>query len=338
MAWTVPQHSKGEIKRAGETIVDESASFQERRAAIAVVNNWRSAHGFPLNTLQVSLRNRAQKVDADALVAQRIKRLPSIIGKLDRFPKMNVARMQDLGGCRAVLADVEAVYAVVESFLGAQHKHRLIRHDDYIQTPKESGYRGVHLVYAYRSDRTETWNGLSIEVQVRSRLQHAWATAVETVGLFTNQSLKSSIGEEEWLRFFQVMSSIIALREGMPTLAETSADVRALTRELKGLAKKLKVVERLESYAALLRQSEEHMARARFVILTLDVAERELTIRGYRRQDEAASAYAEMEALSGEGTDVVLVAVSSIAGLRTAYPNYFLDTTRFVSVLREALE
>lgn len=77
---------------------------------------------------------------------------------------MNVARMQDLGGCRAVLSDVPGVQAVVDSFLTAKHKHRLIRHDDYLTKPKPSGYRGVHLVYAYRSDRVETWNNLSIEV------------------------------------------------------------------------------------------------------------------------------------------------------------------------------
>jgi hypothetical protein len=337
MAWTIPQHTKGEIQRAGRAIVDEDADFNERRAAVAIVNNWRSAHGFPLNTLQVSLRKRAQKVDPEALVAQRIKRLPSIIGKLERFPKMNVSRMQDLGGCRAVLVDVPSVYEVVDSFLTAQHKHKLVRQDDYIQSPKASGYRGVHMVYAYRSDKTETWNGLSIEVQIRSLLQHAWATAVETVGLFTNQALKSSVGETDWLRFFQVMSSMIAINEGQPTLAETSSDVRELKVELKDLAKKLNVVERLESYAQLLQQSEEHMARARFVILTLQIEEQRLTIRGYRKQDDAAAAYAEQEALSGDGVDVVLVAVSSIAGLRSAYPNYFLDTTRFVKVLREAL-
>lgn len=103
--------------------------------------------------------------------------------------------MQDLGGCRAVLPDLNGVYSVAQSFLRAQHKHKLIRQDDYVLKPKPSGYRGVHLVYSYRSDRTETWNGLAIEIQIRSQLQHAWATAVETVGLFTNQARKSSMGK-----------------------------------------------------------------------------------------------------------------------------------------------
>jgi ppGpp synthetase/RelA/SpoT-type nucleotidyltranferase len=75
--------------------------------------------------------------------------------------------------------------------------------DDYILSPKNSGYRSVHLLYKYNSDKKapSIYNGLFIEVKIRSRLQHAWATAVETVVTFLQQALKSSQGEEEWLRF-----------------------------------------------------------------------------------------------------------------------------------------
>jgi hypothetical protein len=337
MAWTEPKYSKGEIQRAGAILTHPKATDAAQKNAIAVINNWRSAHGFPLNTIQVSLRKKAIAVDSNALVAQRIKRLPSIVGKLERYPKMNVARMQDLGGCRAVLSHVDEVQAVVDSFLTARHKHRLIRHDDYLTVPKPSGYKGVHLVYAYRSDRTEIWNNLSIEVQIRTQLQHAWATAVETVGLFTNQALKSSMGEDQWLRFFQVMSSAIALREGLSVVEGTSNDQDELKAELTKLANELDVVNRLQGYASLLQESEQHMANAKFVLLTLDIPNSQLTIRGYAKQDDAAIAYGEMEADTDAGVDVVLVAVSSLTGLRSAYPNYFLDTTRFVSVLEDAL-
>jgi ppGpp synthetase/RelA/SpoT-type nucleotidyltranferase len=337
MAWTEPEHTKGEIRRAGEVLIDKTASAEQRREALSVVNNWRSAHGYPLNTLQIALRRRAVAADSKALVAQRIKRLPSIVGKLERFPSMSVARMQDLGGCRAVLRNIRNVETVTDAFLEAQHKHRLLRHDDYIASPKPSGYRGVHLVYAYKSDKRDTWNGLAIEVQIRSSLQHAWATAVETVGLFTNQSLKSSIGEDSWLRFFQVMSSLIAIGEGQPVVPETTSDFGELTDELRELASDLRVIERLESYAQLIQASDEHMLNAKYVLMTLDVARQRLDLQGFRAQDEAATAYGVREAEAEDGTDVVLVAVTSITGLRAAYPNYFLDTTRFVELLKAAL-
>ncbi len=39
-------------------------------------------------------------------------------------------------------------------------------------------------------------------MQIRTAVQHSWATAVEVVGAFTAQSLKSSQGNEKWLDFF----------------------------------------------------------------------------------------------------------------------------------------
>jgi hypothetical protein len=58
------------------------------------------------------------------------------------------------------------------------------------------------------------YNGLKVEIQIRTTLQHVWATAVETVGTFIQQALKSSQGEAEWLRFFALMATHMALREG----------------------------------------------------------------------------------------------------------------------------
>src|ERR1019366_9744121 len=89
----------------------------------------------------------------------------------------------------------------------------MLSEDDYVDHPKASGYRSYHLIYRYFSDKKATHNGLKIEVQIRSQLQHAWATAVETVGTFIQQALKSSQGEEDWLRFFALMGSAIAYRE-----------------------------------------------------------------------------------------------------------------------------
>ncbi len=62
---------------------------------------------------------------------------------------------------------------------------------------------GCYLIYRYFSDRQTKYNTLKVELQLRSQLQHAWAAAVETVGAFVQQALKSSLGEEEWLRFLR---------------------------------------------------------------------------------------------------------------------------------------
>ncbi|MEO9230043.1 MAG: DUF6456 domain-containing protein [Devosia sp.] len=137
-------------------------------------------------------------MDPDILVAQRIKRMSSIEMKLQRFPTMTLSQMQDIGGCRAVVSDASTVNDLVDSYLTSDLKHKLHTNDDYIISPKDTGYRGRHLIYRYYSDKIATYNDLKIEMQFRSQFQHAWATAVEIVGTFTRQALKSSQGEENW--------------------------------------------------------------------------------------------------------------------------------------------
>jgi ppGpp synthetase/RelA/SpoT-type nucleotidyltranferase len=108
---------------------------------------------------------------------------------------MSLARMQDIGGCRAIFPTVEDVYTCQKNMLASRMQHNPPKnHKDYIESPKESGYRGIHIVYEFtsKSQKYATYNGMLVEVQLRTVVQHAWATAVETVGIFTGESLKSS--------------------------------------------------------------------------------------------------------------------------------------------------
>lgn len=343
MAWTVPEHSKSEVDRAGKVLVSEYTTDQALQTALTVINNWRASHSFPLNTFQVGLRSKARRIDDQALVAQRIKRLSSIELKLSRFPTMKVSQMQDIGGCRAVLRNIAQVRELEQSYRESSIKHKPLRTDDYISSPKVSGYRGIHLIYRYFSDRSDSYNGLLIEIQMRSMLQHAWATAVETVGTFLKQSLKSSQGHDEWLRFFIVMSSAIALREKSTTVPGTSTNRSEVKAELRKLAKSLDVRRRLQAYGDTLKALDETTAGdGQYFLMALDPKADTITIRSYRRADleRAASDYLAIEKSLDEstGAEAVLVSVDSIAALKKAYPNYFLDTRAFLLALEQAMK
>jgi hypothetical protein len=341
MAWVVPQYSRGEIERAGRALVSVGTTPEVLFGALAVVNNWRSSHSFPLNTMQVGLRAKARQVDADALVAQRIKRLSSIEAKLLRFDRMNLARMQDLGGCRAIVSNVAKVSELVGLYEASRIKHKLVGKDDYIANPQASGYRGVHLIYKYFSDRSATYNGLQIELQLRSPLQHAWATAVETVGTFLRQALKASQGHADWLRFFSLMGSALALRERTPLVPGTPQQRGELEEELRESAASLDVERRLQAYGSALRTLEDaSVANADFFLLALNPGEGTVNIRGYAKSElqQATGDYMATERAldSVPGAEAVLVSVESLAALRRAYPNYFLDTTAFLKALQRA--
>ena len=101
MAWAEPIFRIEEVNAAARTLVrfyghassvpdEQWKTFDEN---FDVVNNWRLSQNFPLNTFQVNLRAGAKKFDDDALVAQRIKRFLSIVGKLERLPTMKLTQM-----------------------------------------------------------------------------------------------------------------------------------------------------------------------------------------------------------------------------------------------------
>ncbi len=313
--------------------------------ALQVINGWRGAHYYPLNTFKVTLRRKALEVDPDRIVAQRIKRLSSIELKLERFPNMRFSQMQDIGGCRAIVATTANVRKLMKKYETSDLKHKLDDVDDYILKPKDSGYRGVHLIYSYYSDKKapSAWNGLNIEMQLRSRLQHAWATAVEIVGTFLSQSLKSSQGEERWLRFFALMGSALARREGSENLVpDTPNSVAALKTELRKSVGELNVRDVLQMYQNGIEVGLQGAASGDYYfLLRLEPSVGRMNVTGFKRHDidRATEEYLRVERqISGTpGSEAVLVSVDSLAVLRRAYPNYFLDTQAFLEEVSEAI-
>jgi hypothetical protein len=192
---SVPDPGKRRIISAGKILTDETSGQVEKDAAISVISDWRSRHVVPMGIIATDLRNKCMQVDSRSFTAQRLKRMDSIASKLrrrDSLPSMNLWTMQDIGGCRAVIPNVVGVRAVESLYsTGSFIPHRK---KDYISSPQSSGYRGVHLVVKYQGHESSEYDGMQIEVQLRSRLQHIWATAVETVGYFTKQPLKSNLG------------------------------------------------------------------------------------------------------------------------------------------------
>ncbi len=350
MAWAVPQSTIQEINAAGRILTgDVQADWPPEQwehwlEAYVVLNHWRAAHSYPLNIFQNNIRKSARRLDDTALIAQRIKRLLSIRSKLQRFPKMKLSQMQDIGGCRAVLGTVTEVHQLTEYYeKESRIKHPGAAKDDYISYPKKSGYRGIHFIYRYFSDKghTQVYNNLKIEMQIRSQFQHAWATAVETVGTFVGQALKSSVGDEEWQRFFALMSSAIALREHTPVVPGTPEHNEELRWEISRLADSLNVQARLQAYGNALRSVRQREEKAYYYLLQLDIKTSELTVTGFKLNEvaEAEGRYQEVEKAMQDNpaTDAVLVSVDSLSSLERAYPNYFADTRMFVQLLEQEL-
>jgi putative GTP pyrophosphokinase len=211
------RYSKGEVRRAGELLrawalrldgaEDEVAAsaFPGLPHALGVTENWRGVHGRALQKAASGLRSRVTTVGAPLRVTQRLKRTVTIIDKLGREPGMRLDRMHDIAGCRAVVDSIEQLRQVQDRYDLRPPSGGVRRTYDYVERPKDSGYRGVHLVVVY-DDRL-------VEVQLRTQVQHEWAHAVERIGSNLRVDVKSGQGPEPLLRFLRAVAEAMATED-----------------------------------------------------------------------------------------------------------------------------
>jgi len=336
--WEVPKYTKSEINKAGKIIADSSSTPKEREEALIILNNWRAAHAYPLQVICSNLRQK----NPNAIVVQRLKRLESITGKIQRFPEMQLYKMQDLGGCRVIVDTIEQVYSAIKKYKSSRIRHILKREYDYIANPKKSGYRSYHMVYQFHSDSKDTYNkNMFIEIQFRTKLQHMWATAVEMMGIYTKSNLKSSQGDQDILRFFTLVSSLFAIEEKMPICPNTSDFADELISEIKSLDKKNNIISTLSGLNVSIKHASKiynQKDKNLYYILLLNYEEMTVTVKPFKSSnlETATKLYERIE--QGSDLNVVLVSASSFETLRLAYPNYFADISYFVQKLRNVIK
>jgi ppGpp synthetase/RelA/SpoT-type nucleotidyltranferase len=337
------EYGPSRVDKAGKILICDSSSEAETAEAHTVMNNWRFAHSYPLEVALASFRKSAVEIYPRVLIAERLKRLPSIAAKLRREKNMKLSQMQDIGGCRAVFRTMEEVRQV----MGNTDLLKNCTGPDYIRSPKISGYRSIHLIWRFRSEdpTDKEYDGMRVEIQVRTALQHAWATAVEIASTYTNADLKSGEGDQRWVRFFALMGTAFANKEGCPPVPGTPSSKLKLVSEIRKLAADLRVKEAMKSWSEITtirEQTEETSSAANTFLVTLRLAEYlrwQLRIVPFGASRNASEEYlnAEKEIAGKHRMQVVLVSVGSIDNLREAYPNYYADTTEFVKMLERLI-
>ncbi|MDH7789146.1 RelA/SpoT domain-containing protein [Ochrobactrum sp. AN78] len=343
MAYEKPKMSMNQLDKFCKSMFAEECHIDDFQQAINHLFNWRSAHGYPLNALSMTLKNRVRSIDKNAIVAQRLKRLDSILRKLRRRSSMQMSQMQDVGGCRAILSGPRQLRQLMALYTEKPLNHSLTKIDNYISHPKEDGYRSIHMRYRFKGRASASpWDRLRIEIQIRTKLQHSWATAVETVDAFTGENLKFGNGSENWKRFFSLVSSVHAVYENCPTVPGTPNDIKELHAELLHLTNELNVIYKLRSYAQITKHMQGYKkGKDYWYLLELRPDENRILFKSYPSQLSRAARieYASIEEKFSKTTNqAVLVSVDSLTDLQNAYPNFFGDTRLFISSLERFLE
>ncbi|WP_077342906.1 RelA/SpoT domain-containing protein [Pseudocolwellia agarivorans] len=331
--------SKNQVEKAGRTIRKNEGDFE---SAVKVIQNFRAAHLYPLQIIKNLVWKHVKKLHLleTATVVRRLKRLPTIIDKLQRKSldektdnAISLKRMHDIGGCRVILESLDDLKQLNKSLDSSRTVHG-VKIYDYISLPKPSGYRGIHRVYkSYANSADHQWKGFQIEVQLRIRLQHLWATTVEIVDIIEKESLKTNPANasKSWKRLFKIIGEFLAVKDGSWQMSD---DVSAKYKhELVSLNSELSISHKLDTFNSAFKLDEikKKSKDSGYTLLVYNTKERKGNAFLYseNKKELALEHYAEKE--KNIDNNVLLVAGSDLKSIEKAYPNYLSDTSEFLA-------
>ncbi|MFT6659567.1 MAG: ppGpp synthetase/RelA/SpoT-type nucleotidyltransferase [Maritalea sp.] len=342
LSWPTPLNSKNRIRTAGKRIAKAQREngdlfwhFNVSRAEYEVAENWRNSHGAVLNTAQAWLR-RLEK-DQRPVVGQRLKRFNTIVDKLSTGRSRDLSTMHDIAGVRLIFRNEQELWQFRGKMDASRAKHKRT-HDlarfDYIANPKNTGYRGVHDVFERQvgaADKSSAWNGMKFEVQLRTTVQHAWATAVEVYDSVQQARFKFEDSKNDAYRQFLLISEMFArVHEGKNSCLPNLAD-KELTQQCAALEQKTGMIAMFRSLS--IAQTYDALKQNSILQRRKDGT---LYVWPFRNLSRAIQAISDIEARD-ETANAVLVAAKTPLHIREAFRNYFDDTSDFLNLYDDAM-
>lgn len=331
MAIAVPQYSANRASKAGDRI----SKNKEVPADWLVFENFRNSHSYILNTFRPTLINHISNKKM-VVFAQRLKRKNTIIDKLKSGRAKDYGKMHDLAGCRLVFKTIAELEKYRKKLHGARFKHKRINGEkyNYIDNPKTTGYRGIHDVYSYcvSSKGGQVYNGLLIEIQYRTIVQHAWATAVEISDFLNKSRVKFEAGADPKREQFFILASELLARHFEDLLGpQPQLEIEDIKQQLISLEHELNIIGGLKK----LHKEKIDLPTSKNIVLHF--GKEKLTAKGFRSTTLALDYRDLLEGKYPED-DIVYVRGNNSNHIKSAFRNYFRDSKEFVSYIEEALQ
>lgn len=186
--------SKSKIDELGKQL--RHAATEGVALDVVALDAYRESFSDAINGVQKMLRS-ANLTE----FTSRTKSTASVVAKLLRQPKTRLSQVQDILGLRLVADDLKQQEALMVEltriFSDSKPQDRRLS--------PQYGYRAVHLIVKF--------NGLPIEIQVRSQLQQYWAQYSEMMADQHGQELKYGGGAIQIRSFLENLSSEAAQLE-----------------------------------------------------------------------------------------------------------------------------
>ena len=131
-----------------------------------------------LETWKKELGIKGQHVPIESMQS-RLKRPESIAKKLKKngyavtLDTMKT-HLHDIGGIRVICPYISDIYTV-RNMIVSQPDIHLLTEKDYVQKPKENGYRSLHLIIATDVCLCESVESVKLEIQLRTLSMDSWA-------------------------------------------------------------------------------------------------------------------------------------------------------------------
>ena len=309
--------SKTLIRKIGHNIKNNIVSEEE----LNIFNAYRNTYIEVMEELLTSIKDKLPK---PLFIARRLKRLESIKIKLQRFPQMELDRMQDIGGTRAVFNNLDEVKEYIKNIRVIENStFTIIKENDYISNPNDDGYRSYHIVFECLSDKLK---GYKVELQIRDLKEHYWATAVEILSVISkSNNLKVGKGEEYYKRFFYLSSKIL----------HNEYDKNEVD-ELKELDKNYKILDILKGFS-LGFNSIDLKIQDLIYIIYMNYDTKEVYVNSFNKKNVEIASLLYKELEKKDNINAVLVDARDIKTLNEAYPNYFGDSKKFINYIERMI-
>ena len=166
-------------------------AFQEQRHFEELMQPYRAAIMIVKTKLEIIDQELKFKCEHSPIhnIQSRIKSPQSILDKLERkgFSKNfnNIKELNDIAGLRVICQYINDIQYIAQ-LLVLQDDVIHIKHNNYIQYPKENGYRSLHLIVSVPVYQREGMMQVPVEIQIRTIAMDCWASLEHELAYKTN--------------------------------------------------------------------------------------------------------------------------------------------------------
>lgn len=322
--------SKSRIDKAGRALSHPPEELTEEDLELEeVFDQYREAHLQPLTSLTATIQNSMNERGEKYYLAQRLKRKPQILRKLNRLSS-RLTQLQDIGGLRIIAEtndQADRIALAVDELLLDSKQYNLLRTTDYRPYGRDdSGYRALHKVVGFGS--------LFLEVQIRSRAQHYWAESVERTSVFYGKRLKEGEGSNIVLLYFKNLSNLFReIERGFKASADSVAVLERLRVRSEDVIRRDGHAHLMDGHVnedvikTILQKEQSNPGKLNNWILVFDWKTASFVTWDIvsREADEAVRQYARYERDFPEDKlfEVVLVGSSDILTVQKTHSHYF---------------